>query len=48
LRNVLLLLVVYKILDITPEELKIGMKVKVQWEEKTKGDPSDIKGFVKA
>ena len=39
--------IVYKLLDMTLEEVKTGMKVKVQWEEKTKGDPSDIKGFVK-
>ncbi|TFF99743.1 MAG: hypothetical protein EU542_08735 [Promethearchaeota archaeon] len=40
--------VVYPLLDIESAELKMGMKLKVQWEEKTKGDPSDIKGFVKA
>ena len=40
--------IAYRILDIEPEEVKTGMKVKVEWEEKTKGDPSDIKGFVKA
>jgi len=39
--------IVYRLLDIKPEELKTGMKVKIKWEEKTKGDPSDIKGFVK-
>ena len=40
--------IVYKLLDMKPEEAKTGMKVKIQWEEKTKGDPADIKGFVKA
>ena len=39
--------IVYRLLDIEPEKVKIGMKVKVQWEEKTKGDPSDIKGFIR-
>ena len=28
-------------------EAKTGMKVKIEWSEKTQGDPSDIKGFVK-
>ncbi len=39
--------IVYRLLDIEPEEVKIGMKLKILWEEKTKGDPSDIKGFIK-
>lgn len=39
--------IVYRLLNITPKEVKIGMKVKTVWEEKTKGDPSDIKGFTK-
>ncbi|MFX1320860.1 MAG: Zn-ribbon domain-containing OB-fold protein [Promethearchaeota archaeon] len=39
--------IVYRLLDINPEEIKTGMKVKAVWEEKTKGDPSDIKGFRK-
>jgi len=39
--------IVYRLLDIDPEEVKIGMKVKILWEDQTKGDPSDIKGFVK-
>ena len=39
--------IVYRLLDIKPEELNIGMKLKVEWEEKPKGNPSDIKGFVK-
>lgn len=40
--------IVYKLLDIEPADIKIGMKVKVEWNKKLKGDPSDIKGFVKA
>lgn len=40
--------IVYKLLNIEPGEVKTGMKVKIEWAEKTKGDPSDIKGFVKA
>jgi len=39
--------IVNRLLDMAPEEIKMGMKLKVNWEEKTKGDPSDIKGFVK-
>lgn len=40
--------IIYRLLDLKPGEVKIGMKVKIEWAEKTKGDPSDIKGFVKA
>ncbi|MFX1588149.1 MAG: Zn-ribbon domain-containing OB-fold protein [Promethearchaeota archaeon] len=39
--------IIYRILDIDSSEVKTGMKVKIEWNEKTKGDPSDIKGFVK-
>ena len=39
--------IIYRLLGLEPEEVKIGMKLEIQWEEKTKGDPSDIKGFVK-
>ena len=39
--------IIYRLLNIVPEELRIGMKFKIEWEEKTKGDPSDIKGFMK-
>ncbi|MHA1641177.1 MAG: Zn-ribbon domain-containing OB-fold protein [Promethearchaeota archaeon] len=39
--------IVYRLLNIEPKDLKIGMKVKIEWEEKTNGAPSDIKGFVK-
>ena len=39
--------IIYRLLDLEPNEIKLGMKLKVEWEEKTKGDPSDIKGFVK-
>jgi uncharacterized OB-fold protein len=39
--------IVNRLLNIAPEEVKTGMKVKVKWEEKTKGNPSDIKGFEK-
>ena len=39
--------IVYKLLDMEPEEVKTGIKVKIEWAENTKGDPSDIKGFVK-
>ncbi len=33
------------ILEIEPENLKIGMKVQVVWSEKLQGQPTDIKGF---
>ncbi len=39
--------IVYKLLKIEPAEIKTGMKVKIEWQEKTKGAPEDIKGFVK-
>jgi len=39
--------IIYRLLNITPEDVSIGMKVKVEWEEKPKGNPSDIKGFIK-
>jgi uncharacterized OB-fold protein len=39
--------IVYKLLNLKPDEVKTGMKVKIEWTEKAKGDPSDIKGFVK-
>jgi uncharacterized OB-fold protein len=39
--------IVYRLLNLEPEEVKIGMRLKIQWEEKLKGDPSDIKGFIK-
>ena len=39
--------IVYRLIDIEPDDIKIGMKLKVEWEDKPKGDPSDIKGFVK-
>ncbi len=37
-----------KLLNIAEKDLKEGMKVKIEWAEKTTGAPSDIKGFVKA
>ena len=39
--------IVYRLLNLDPKEVKIGMKLKLEWAEKTKGEPSDIKGFVK-
>ena len=38
--------IIYRLLKIEPNEVKIGMKAKLEWEEKTQGNPSDIKGFV--
>ncbi len=40
--------IIYHLLNMEPDEVKIGMKLKVDWEEKLKGHPSDIKGFIKA
>jgi len=39
--------IIYRLLDIEPEDVKIGMKLKAEWEEEPKGNPSDIKGFLK-
>lgn len=39
--------IVNRVLNIAPDEIKIGVKVKIEWSEKTTGAPSDIKGFVK-
>jgi uncharacterized OB-fold protein len=39
--------IIYRLLDLEPKEVKTGMKLRIQWGEKTKGDPSDIKGFRK-
>jgi uncharacterized OB-fold protein len=39
--------IVYRLLNLEPEEVRIGMRLKVKWEENPKGDPSDIKGFTK-
>ena len=39
--------IVYRLLNLEPSEVKIGIKLQIEWAEKTKGDPSDIKGFVK-
>ncbi|MEJ2249079.1 MAG: zinc ribbon domain-containing protein [Candidatus Lokiarchaeota archaeon] len=39
--------IVYPLIDVKPEEIKIGMKVKIKWSNKPKGDPSDIEGFLK-
>jgi uncharacterized OB-fold protein len=38
---------VYRLLNLEPDELKIGMKMKIEWEENPKGDHSDIKGFTR-
>lgn len=37
--------IITKILNITPDEIKEGMRVKVVWADKIKGHPKDIKGF---
>ena len=39
--------IIYRLLKMELEDVKIGMKVQIEWSEKTKGDPSDIKGFIK-
>ncbi|MFX0080744.1 MAG: Zn-ribbon domain-containing OB-fold protein [Candidatus Hodarchaeota archaeon] len=38
---------IYRLLEMKPEEISLGMKVKAEWEEKPAGNPADIKGFVK-
>ena len=37
--------IVYPLLDASTEDIKLNSKVKIVWEEKPKGAPSDIKGF---
>ena len=39
--------IIYRLLNLDSSEVKIGMKVRIEWVEKPKGDPSDIKGFKK-
>jgi hypothetical protein len=39
--------IVYRLLEIDIDDIEIGMKVKVEWEDTPKGNPSDIKGFIK-
>ncbi len=39
--------IVYKLLNMEPEDISLGMKVKAEWEEKPIGNSADIKGFVK-
>jgi uncharacterized OB-fold protein len=39
--------IINRLLDISAEDIKLGMKLKIKWEEKTTGAPSDIKGFVR-
>ena len=36
---------IIRIVNATPDQLKEGMKVKVVWEAKIKGQPGDIAGF---
>ena len=38
---------IYRLLGLEPEDVKIGMKLKIDWDDKPKGHPSDIKAFVK-
>jgi len=40
--------IIYELLDMEPEEAKIGMKLKTVWVDKPKGEPMDIQGFTKA
>jgi uncharacterized OB-fold protein len=39
--------IVNRVLNLSPEEVKTGMKLEIEWSEKTTGAPSDINGFVK-
>ena len=36
-----------KLLNIEPENIKQGMKLKIEWAKETLGAPSDIEGFIK-
>ena len=36
-----------RLLDIEPTDVKIGMKLRIEWNKNPKGNPSDIKGFVR-
>ena len=38
--------IIYKLLNVDPADVKTGMKVKIEWNDKIKGEPGDIKGFV--
>jgi len=40
--------IVYRLLKMELDDIKTGMKVAIEWNAKSKGDPGDIKGFVKA
>lgn len=40
--------IIYELLDMEPEDLEIGMKVRLKWAKKPKGRPGDIEGFTKA
>ena len=39
--------IVYKLLNMEPGEVKTGLKVKIEWVDTPKGEPADIKGFIK-
>jgi uncharacterized OB-fold protein len=39
--------IINKVLNANPSDVKIGMKMKIEWNKNPKGNPSDIKGFVK-
>ena len=36
-----------RLLDIQADDVKIGMKIKIEWNKNLTGNPSDIKGFIK-
>ena len=39
--------IVYRLLNMERADVNMEMKVKIEWSENTKGEPGDIKGFVK-
>ena len=39
--------IIYRLLDMELNDVETGMKLKIKWEDEPKGDPADIKGFVK-
>ncbi len=40
--------IIYPLLDVNPKNIKLNSKVKIVWDEKPSGAPSDIKGFTMA
>jgi uncharacterized OB-fold protein len=39
--------IIYPLIDIEPDEIKIGMDVEIKWADEPEGGPADIEGFIK-